>query len=198
MDEWDRLRGQISDNMQLKTTEELLLIWNQHDLEEWSPLALEVIREILIRRTGRIPDPPSPSHPHAHHRTGHKTVFRLPKDKLIRRATLAYVILFSIAVIANPIGRDVNIVSFLCILGLVVCVCIYTAVLTYRAWTLDSKGFMDWREAQIMFYSDWTKKLSKTFPPSFVLWNARIVGSLGFLMGLGMLILILGARSWIR
>jgi hypothetical protein len=58
MDNWDSLRNQIYSNMQLKTTEELALILQQDDHEEWSDTALEVVKQILIQRTGKLPELP--------------------------------------------------------------------------------------------------------------------------------------------
>jgi len=51
----DSLQHQIYSNMQLKTTEELKLILEQNDHEEWSDTAFEVVRQILIQRTGELP-----------------------------------------------------------------------------------------------------------------------------------------------
>ena len=61
MDNSDSLRDQIYNNMQLKTTEELLLILEQDDHDEWTDTAFEVIKKILIQRTGRLPEVPAPS-----------------------------------------------------------------------------------------------------------------------------------------
>jgi hypothetical protein len=61
MDNSESLRDQIYNNMQLKTTEELLFILEQDDHEEWTDTAFEVIRKILIQRTGRLPEVTAPS-----------------------------------------------------------------------------------------------------------------------------------------
>ena len=61
MDTSDDLCNQIYNNMQLKTTEELLFILEQDDHEEWTSTALEVAKKIVIQRTGRLPDVPSTS-----------------------------------------------------------------------------------------------------------------------------------------
>ena len=61
MDNSDDLRDQIYNNMQLKTTEELLFILEQDDHEEWTDTAFEVIKKILIQRTGRLPEVPAPA-----------------------------------------------------------------------------------------------------------------------------------------
>jgi len=59
MDNSDSLRNQIYNNMQLKTTEELEFILEQDDHEEWTDTAFEVVKKILIQRTGRLPDLPA-------------------------------------------------------------------------------------------------------------------------------------------
>ncbi len=60
MDNSDDLRDQIYNNMQLKTTEELFSILEQDDHEEWTDTAFEVVKKILIQRTGGIPEVPAP------------------------------------------------------------------------------------------------------------------------------------------
>ncbi len=59
MDSADELRSQIYNNMQLKTTEELMLILEHDDREEWSELAFEVVKQILVQRTGKHPVTPA-------------------------------------------------------------------------------------------------------------------------------------------
>jgi hypothetical protein len=59
MNNSDNLRNQIYNNMQLKTTEELMSILEQDDHEEWTDTAFEVVKKILIQRTGRLPDLPA-------------------------------------------------------------------------------------------------------------------------------------------
>jgi hypothetical protein len=55
MDDWDSLHAEIVNNMLLKTTEELRSILEEHDREAWSDDAFEVVREILVNRTGEVP-----------------------------------------------------------------------------------------------------------------------------------------------
>ena len=59
MDSTDELRSLIYNNMQLKTTEDLLLILEHDDREEWSDLAFEVVKQILVQRTGKHPVTPA-------------------------------------------------------------------------------------------------------------------------------------------
>lgn len=54
----DAIRDQIASNMELKTTEELKTILDQNDREEWTDAAFEVVKEILLKRTGEIPQTP--------------------------------------------------------------------------------------------------------------------------------------------
>lgn len=53
--EKDTLRKQIYERMNFKETNELLEIWRKGDHEEWTEIALDVIKEILIDRLGEIP-----------------------------------------------------------------------------------------------------------------------------------------------
>lgn len=51
----NELREQISRNMNLKDTDELLEIWKTNDRVAWSDIALDVVREILSTRVGELP-----------------------------------------------------------------------------------------------------------------------------------------------
>ncbi len=43
----DNLRNEIYSNMNFKETDELIDIWEQHNLDEWTDVAFDVIEEIL-------------------------------------------------------------------------------------------------------------------------------------------------------
>lgn len=49
------LHNQIYNELNLRETEDLLEIWYSNNHEEWSDIAFEVIKEILIKRLGEIP-----------------------------------------------------------------------------------------------------------------------------------------------
>ena len=49
-------QGQINEKMRLKTTYELLDIWEDNDRSQWSDEAFQVIHDILIERTGSVPE----------------------------------------------------------------------------------------------------------------------------------------------
>lgn len=49
-------RDTVYDNLNLKETDELLDIWRKNNKEEWSETALEVVRDILIERLGKLPE----------------------------------------------------------------------------------------------------------------------------------------------
>ncbi len=49
------LLDQIYNSMQLKTTDELKLILEYDDREEWSDTAFDVVKQILLERTGELP-----------------------------------------------------------------------------------------------------------------------------------------------
>jgi hypothetical protein len=48
-------REQIYNELDLRETEDLLEIWHANDHEEWSDVAFDVVKEILIKRLGEIP-----------------------------------------------------------------------------------------------------------------------------------------------
>ncbi len=49
------MKTQIHQNLNTRETDDLLEIWQQADLEEWTELALEVVGEILQERLGETP-----------------------------------------------------------------------------------------------------------------------------------------------
>jgi hypothetical protein len=51
----DPFRDSIIESMNTKETEELVKIWQEHDPEEWTETAYEVIAEILQERLGEVP-----------------------------------------------------------------------------------------------------------------------------------------------
>ncbi len=55
------LKSQIRSSMLLKTTEELVEIWQMNDRNEWSPEAFQVVKELLIERLGTLPKQQYPS-----------------------------------------------------------------------------------------------------------------------------------------
>jgi hypothetical protein len=48
-------RNGIYERMNLKETDELLEIWRYGDRDEWTDIALDIVKEILIDRLGKIP-----------------------------------------------------------------------------------------------------------------------------------------------
>lgn len=57
----DTLRAQIRSSQNQKQTDELIEIWQRHDLNEWSELTFDVIRDILIERQVELPAQGKPS-----------------------------------------------------------------------------------------------------------------------------------------
>lgn len=51
----DPLREQIVQNMEAKTTDELLQIWQRNDTQAWTSQAFQVIHDILQDRLGVVP-----------------------------------------------------------------------------------------------------------------------------------------------
>jgi tetratricopeptide (TPR) repeat protein len=51
----DTLRAQIYNNLIIKSTEELLEIWQSGDPSEWQEEVFEIIKEILLKRLGYVP-----------------------------------------------------------------------------------------------------------------------------------------------
>jgi hypothetical protein len=50
------LHQQIYQNMTLKETEELLAIWQRNNRQEWSDEAMEIVKDILTKRSVEIPE----------------------------------------------------------------------------------------------------------------------------------------------
>ena len=53
--EENTFRKSIYERMNLKETDELLAIWRKGNHEEWTEMALDVVKEILLERLGEIP-----------------------------------------------------------------------------------------------------------------------------------------------
>jgi hypothetical protein len=56
----ENMRETIRRQMLEKDTDELLQIWKENDRTEWTDTAFEVIREILLERTGSLPPQQEP------------------------------------------------------------------------------------------------------------------------------------------
>src|SRR5262249_48881813 len=56
----DELRDQIYNNMNMKDTDELLEIWQTNNRYEWTDMAFDVIRQILQKRIGELPEQNEP------------------------------------------------------------------------------------------------------------------------------------------
>lgn len=56
----DDLRDQIYNNMKMKDTDELLDIWQTNNRFEWTDMAFDVIRQILQKRIGELPEQNEP------------------------------------------------------------------------------------------------------------------------------------------
>jgi hypothetical protein len=50
LDETAAYKKMVRENMDLKETTELIEIWRTHDTDDWTPEALEVVRELLMER----------------------------------------------------------------------------------------------------------------------------------------------------
>lgn len=60
----DNHRKQIREHLNLKTTDELLDIWQTNDRVDWSEIAFEVIQEILAKRGEEVPEQDEPINEH--------------------------------------------------------------------------------------------------------------------------------------
>jgi hypothetical protein len=60
----ENLNKQIREHLNLKTTDELLDLWQANDRVEWSDAAFEVMQEILTERGEEIPEQDEPIHEH--------------------------------------------------------------------------------------------------------------------------------------
>jgi len=75
------LRKQIRGHMNLKTTDELLDIWQTNDRVEWSEAAFEEIKEILAERGEEMPEQDEPINEHVEEVNDVK-YFRLTEQEL--------------------------------------------------------------------------------------------------------------------
>ena len=60
IDNPNSMREMIYSNLQLKDTEELTEIWTQNDREAWTDEAFDIIRELLLKRIGHLPEQNQP------------------------------------------------------------------------------------------------------------------------------------------
>jgi len=58
----NNLREHIYNNLNLKTTDELVQIWQSNDRKAWEDITFELIREILLERLGEVPSQNGPSY----------------------------------------------------------------------------------------------------------------------------------------
>jgi hypothetical protein len=189
------LRDEIYANMQLKTTDELMKIWEENDREEWTPLAFDVVKEILFQRTGTLPEIPA-FHKDIRKQVENKTFLKRPKNKLLQITGIAYIVMFIMLVIFNPAGENSqnNIVGDICLLGIGICSLIVSVVSTRQAWTMDSKSYMEWYRSQLIFpMPDWLENMGRftqpLYPDWLSLWSARLISPLFFLFGIIFLLL---------
>ena len=56
----DELHDQIYSNMNMRDTDELLDIWQTNNRYEWTDMAFDVIRQILQKRIGQLPEQDDP------------------------------------------------------------------------------------------------------------------------------------------
>ena len=179
------LRSEIYANMQLKTTAELLKIWEENDHDEWTPLALDVVKKILFQRTGRLPEIPAylagEEKPHRD-----QIILKLPKNKLIRVTSLAYIIIFLMLIILNPTGENgyKNIIGDLCIAAFGLCFLILCIYSSHHAWIMDAVSFRQWRDKnQMIITSNWIRRMNIASPSDgWILWSFRLLGIFGALI----------------
>jgi len=106
------LRGQLLNNLNLKETDELVEIWRKNDHNEWSDLAFDVIREILVNRLGELPLQAESSVENIKQNYNVKTWWQLVREKfnqypiLFVPAVLLLFIIFPITGNAFPYIRN--------------------------------------------------------------------------------------------
>jgi hypothetical protein len=60
----DPFRNKVWNNLNQKTTDELVEIWKTNDRVDWMDVAYEVIQEILLERLGELPPQNDPVFEH--------------------------------------------------------------------------------------------------------------------------------------
>jgi hypothetical protein len=195
MSDRDGLRRQVYANMQLRTTEELLEIWEKNDRGEWSDIAFNVVKKILKKRLGNVPEQPPPSKVNrvSLSRRSIKNTSRLDlKNRPLFALQVAWVILFFLLLISKTLltsgeGGLSNppVIDFMVLIGFGIIWLSMSIVITYSAWTHDDKTFRKWSLDQSLLRIAWVEKLARAiYSDSFILWNARLGGPIAFLFGI--------------
>jgi len=190
------LRDEIYANMQLKTTDELLKIWEENDRKEWTPLAHDVIKEILEQRTGKTLNPPS-LHKNIHLNAKSTKLDKPLRNKLLHTTIIVYLwlwlIIFFVLVYSILTGgmRDrTNLaIWFSCLLGLSISQCVMFAIVTYYSWTLDAKCFRNWIADQTLGKPGWGSKFWRSrIADWLLLWIDRLLSPFSFLLSIALVI----------
>jgi hypothetical protein len=185
----NNLRKQIYGNMSLIETDELVKIWQENDQKEWTDLAFNVIREILINRLGELPI-----------RTGQvekkelstfETTLKYPRNKILLLTQYSYIGLFALFLLSKALLPDTGggwseppIFDFLFFFSSGVCLTFSCIILTYYSWTLNAKEFSEWTISQLIIGKEWRRKYGNPFPDWYVLWSNRILDPVGILFGI--------------
>jgi hypothetical protein len=177
----NNLRKQIYGNMNLKETEDLVEIWQENDRKEWSDLAFDVIREILVNRLGELPIQTG--------QIGKKEIAlteppaKYPKNKVLLVTEYSYLVLFALLLVSKGFLPDAGggwsdppIFDYLFLVGCGVCFLIISVIQSYFAWTLNAKEYHEWNYSQIIIGKKWAQKFGRLYPDWYVLWSNRIIG----------------------
>ncbi len=78
------------------------------------------------------------------------------------------------------------IIAYILSLGVSVCISIIFLIPTYYSWTHNAEEYWEWYLDQItpIFRRVWTIFWEQEIWGSYTLWSARLIGPIGFLMGL--------------
>jgi hypothetical protein len=184
----NNLRKQIYSNMNLRETDDLVEIWQRNDRKEWSDLAFDVIREILVNRLGELPIQTG--------QTEKKKIEliepppKYPKNRILLVTEYSYLALFAILLLSKGFLPDAGggwsdppIFDYLFLSGCGMCFFIISAIQSYYAWTLNAKEYYEWNYSQIIIGKKWAQKYGRLYPDWYVLWSSRIIGPFAALIG---------------
>lgn len=79
------IRNGIYNNLNQKSTEELVEMWQTNDQVEWSALAFEIVQEILQERLGEVPPQDAPVLEHVQDELQDEE--NLPDDEALKKIT---------------------------------------------------------------------------------------------------------------
>jgi hypothetical protein len=180
------LSKSIYQNMLLKDTDELLVIWVENDKLEWSDEAFAIIHNILLDRMGSVPP------------QGNGTARRRRKKVAKEKIPLSVVLIFAPAVvlflvillipITHP-GPDDKWFSILLFIAFALFLFAPGAYFGWKGWFHSeqtkqevNRGLPRMKNSWGILYPFFTYFLPDRYVPLFFLWSMRVM-SIAFIVG---------------